>query len=183
MPKLTVRDLDVRNQRALVRVDFNVPTEERGGEIAITDDTRIRESLPTINYLREQGAKTILMSHLGRPKGKPVPKYSLRPVGMFLHDLIKHPVVFSHDCIGADAEKIVASLCPGDVALLENLRFYAGEEANDPMFAQSLAKLGELYVNDAFGAAHRAHASTVGITKDVAKSAMGLLMEKELKYL
>ena len=112
-----------------------------------------------------------------------MPKYSLRPVGMLLHDLINHPVVFSHDCIGADAEKIVESLCPGDVALLENLRFYAGEEANDPMFAESLAKLGDLYVNDAFGAAHRAHASTAGITKFVAKSAMGLLMEKELKYL
>ena len=183
MAKLTVRDLEVRDKQVLVRVDFNVPIEERGTEIAITDDTRIRESLPTINYLREQGAKTILMSHLGRPKGKPVPKYSLRPVGMLLHDLIKQPVVFSHDCIGADAEKIVASLCPGDVALLENLRFYAGEEANDPMFAESLAKLGELYVNDAFGAAHRAHASTAGITKYVAKSAMGFLMEKELKYL
>jgi phosphoglycerate kinase len=183
MSKLTVRDLDVRDKRVLVRVDFNVPIEERGEDVAITDDTRIRESLPTINYLREQGAKTILMSHLGRPKGKPVPKYSLRPVGMLLHDLIKHPVVFSHDCIGADAEKIVESLCPGDVALLENLRFYAGEEANDPMFAESLAKLGDLYVNDAFGAAHRAHASTVGITKFVPKSAMGLLMEKELKYL
>ena len=123
------------------------------------------------------------MSHLGRPKGKPTPKYSLRPVGMKLHDLIDHPVIFSHDCIGADAEKIVASLCPGDVALLENLRFYAGEEANDPMFAESLAKFGDYYVNDAFGAAHRAHASTAGITKFVAKSAMGFLMEKELKYL
>jgi 3-phosphoglycerate kinase len=183
MAKLTVRDLDVRDRHVLVRVDFNVPLEERSGEMVITDDTRIRESLPTINYLREQGAKTILMSHLGRPKGKPTPKYSLRPIGMMLHNLINHPVVFSHDCIGADAEKIVQSLCPADVALLENLRFYAGEEANDPMFAEALAKLGELYVNDAFGAAHRAHASTAGITKFVARAAMGLLMEKELKYL
>ncbi len=183
MAKLTVRDLDVRDKRVLVRVDFNVPLEERDGEMAITDDTRIRESLPTIKYLREQGAKTILMSHLGRPKGKPTPKYSLRPVGMKLHDLIDNPVIFSHDCIGADAEKIVASLCPGDVALLENLRFYAGEEANDSMFAESLAKFGDYYVNDAFGAAHRAHASTAGITEFVAKSAMGFLMEKELKYL
>jgi 3-phosphoglycerate kinase len=183
MPKLTVRDLEVRDKRVLVRVDFNVPLEERGDQIVITDDTRIRESLPTIKYLREQGAKTILMSHLGRPKGKPVPKYSLRPVGFLLHDLINRSVIFSHDCIGADAEKIVASLCPGDVALLENVRFYAGEEANDPMFAESLARLGELYVNDAFGAAHRAHASTEGITKFVPKSAMGFLMEKELKYL
>jgi phosphoglycerate kinase len=183
MAKLTVRDLDVRDKRVLVRVDFNVPLEERNGEMVITDETRIRESLPTIKYLHEHGAKTILMSHLGRPKGKPTPKYSLRPVGVKLHDLIDHPVVFSHDCIGADAEKVVASLRAGDVALLENVRFYAGEEANDPMFAESLSKLGELYVNDAFGAAHRAHASTAGITKFVAKSAMGFLMEKELKYL
>src|ERR1043165_7268937 len=138
MAKLTVRDLDVRDKRVLVRVDFNVPLEEHNGEMVITDETRIRESLPTIQYLHEHGAKTILMSHLGRPKGKPTPKYSLRPVGVKLHDLIDHPVVFSYDCIGADAEKIVASLCPGDVALLENLRFYAGEEANDPMFAESL---------------------------------------------
>ncbi len=183
MSKRTLRDLDVRDKRVLVRVDFNVPTEERDGDIHITDDTRIRESLPTIQYLREHGAKTILMSHLGRPKGKPTPKYSLRCVGMLLHDLLRQPVVFSHDCIGADAEKIVGSLCPGDVALLENLRFYAGEEANDPMFAESLAKLGDLFVNDAFGSAHRAHASTAGITKFIAQSAMGFLMEKELKYL
>ncbi len=181
--KLTLRDLDVANKRVLVRVDFNVPLEERDGDFKITDDTRVRESLPTIRYLRERGAKTILMSHLGRPKGQPVPKYSLRPVGVLLHDLIDHPVVFSHDCIGADAETIVASLQPGDVALLENLRFYAGEEANDPMFAEALAKLGDVYVNDAFGAAHRAHASTAGITKFVSQSAMGFLMEKELKYL
>ncbi len=109
MPKLSLRDLDVRGKRVLVRVDFNVPTEERDGAIVITDDTRMRESLPTINYLREQGARTILMAHFGRPKGKPVEKYSLRPVGVALHDLIGHPVVFSHDCIGADAEKIVAA--------------------------------------------------------------------------
>jgi phosphoglycerate kinase len=183
MAKLSVQDLDVRDKRILVRVDFNVPMEERGGDFHITDETRMLESLPTLNYLREHGAKTILMSHLGRPKGKPVPKYSLRPVGVRLHDLIGQPVVFSHDCIGADAEKIIAHLQSGDVALLENVRFYAGEEANDPMFAESLAKLGDLYVNDAFGAAHRAHASTVGITKFVAQSAMGFLMEKELKYL
>ena len=135
------RDLDVRGKRVLVRVDFNVPTEERDGAIVITDDTRMRESLPTINYLREQGAKTILMAHFGRPKGKPVEKYSLRPVGVALHNLINHPVAFSHDCIGADAEKIVADMKEGDVTLLENVRFHAGEEANDPMFAESLAKL------------------------------------------
>lgn len=184
MAKLTLQDLEVRDKRVLVRVDFNVPMEERAdGDFTITDDTRMRESLPTLNYLREQGAKTILMAHLGRPNGKPEPKYSLRPVGLALHDLIGQPVVFSHDCIGADAEQIVEHLNSGDVALLENLRFYAGEEANDPMFAESLAKLGDLYVNDAFGAAHRAHASTVGITKFIAQSAMGFLMERELKYL
>src|SRR6186713_2681573 len=133
MNKLTIRDLEVRGKRVLVRVDFNVPTEEREGQIAITDDTRMRESLPTINYLREQGAKTILMAHFGRPKGKPVEEYSLRSVGVALHDLINHPVAFSHDCVGADAEKIVADMKEGDVTLLENVRFYAGEEANDSM--------------------------------------------------
>ncbi|MEO8438814.1 MAG: phosphoglycerate kinase [Spartobacteria bacterium] len=184
MAKLTLRDLDVRGKRVLVRVDFNVPTEERDGEIVITDDTRMRESLPTINYLREHGAKTILMAHFGRPKGKPVEKYSLRPVGVALHSMIDHPVAFSHDCIGADAEKIVEEMKEGDVTLLENVRFYAGEEANDPMFTESLAKLSDgIYVNDAFGAAHRAHASTAGITKFVSQAAMGFLMEKELKYL
>src|SRR5437773_5060587 len=172
MAKLSLRDLDVRGKRVLVRADFNVPTETRGGKIRITDDTRIRESLPTINYLREHGAKTILMAHFGRPKGQPVEKYSLRPIGLRLHDLINHPVIFSHDCIGADAETIVAQMEESDVVLLENLRFYAGEEANDPMFAESLAKLGELYVNDAFGAAHRAHASTAGIAKFVRQAAM-----------
>ena len=184
MAKLSVRDLEVRGQRVLVRVDFNVPTEEQDGKIVITDDTRLRESLPTINYLREHGAKTILMAHFGRPKGQPAEKYSLRPVGLALHDLINHPVAFSHDCIGADAEKIVAEMKDGDITLLENVRFYAGEEANDPMFAESLAKLSDgLYVNDAFGAAHRAHASTTGVTRFVKQAAMGFLMEKELKYL
>jgi 3-phosphoglycerate kinase len=181
--KLSVRDLDVNGKRVLVRVDFNVPTEERGGKIAITDDTRIREALPTIDYLREHGAKTILMSHLGRPEGKRVERYSLRPVGDHLHTLINHPVIFSHDTIGSVPEQIVSHMQSRDVALLENLRFQAEEEANDPKFAEALAKLGDVYVNDAFGTAHRAHASTVGITKFVGQSAMGLLMEKELKYL
>src|SRR6188472_1828379 len=181
--KLTVRDLDVRGKRVLVRVDFNVPTEVRGGKIRVTDDTRIRESLPTINYLREHGAKTILMSHFGRPKGKPVEKYSLRPIGEYLHTLINHPVIFSHDTIGKIPEEIIAHMKEGDVALLENVRFQPEEEANDPTFAEALAKLGDLYVNDAFGAAHRAHASTAEITKFVSKSAMGLLMEKKLHYL
>ncbi len=183
MPKLSVRDLDVRGKRVLVRVDFNVPIEVRGGEIRITDDTRIRASLPTINYLREHGAKTILIAHFGRPKGKRVQKYSLRPIGDYLHSLIHQPVIFSHDTIGDVPEKIISHMENGDVALLQNVRFQPEEEANDPKFAEALAKLGDLYVNDAFGAAHRAHASTAGITKFVAKSAMGLLMEKELKHL
>jgi phosphoglycerate kinase len=181
--KLTLRDLDVRGQRVLVRVDFNVPTEERDGHIAITDDTRIRESLPTLNYLRENGAKTILMAHFGRPKGTPVAKYSLRPVADYLHTLIDHPVAFSHDTIGTIPEEIIGHMNEGEVTLLENVRFHPGEEANDPAFSEALAKLGDLYVNDAFGAAHRAHASTAGITKFVKQSAMGLLMEKEIQYL
>src|SRR5450755_147899 len=183
MNKLTVRGLDVRGQRVLVRVDFNVPTEERDGHTAITDDTRVRESLPTINYLREHGAKTILMAHFGRPKEKPVEKYSLRPIGDYLHTLINHPVVFSHDTIGEIPEEIISHMKEGDVTLLENVRFHPGEEANDPQFAETLARLGDLYVNDAFGAAHRAHASTAGITRFVKQSAMGFLMEKEIQYL
>lgn len=183
MNKLTLRDLQVQGQRVLIRVDFNVPTEERDGQIAITDDTRIRESLPTINHLRENGAKTILMAHFGRPKGKPAEKYSLRPVGDYLHTLIDHPVAFSHDTIGKIPEEIIAHMNGGDVTLLENVRFHPGEEANDPVFAEALARLGDLYVNDAFGAAHRAHASTAGITKFVRQSAMGFLMEKEIQYL
>jgi 3-phosphoglycerate kinase len=181
--KLTLRDVEVSGRRVLLRVDFNVPTEERDGHIAITDDTRIRESLPTINHLRENGAKTILMAHFGRPKGEPVEKYSLRPVADYLHTLIDHPVAFSHDTIGQIPEEIIAHMKEGDVTLLENVRFHPGEEANDPGFAEALAKLGDLYVNDAFGAAHRAHASTAGITKFAQQSAMGFLMEKEIKYL
>src|SRR3954467_5588118 len=181
--KLSVRDLDVRGKRVLVRVDFNVPVEERDGKTVITEDTRIRESLPTIQWLREQGAKIILMAHFGRPKGNPVEKYSLRPVGDYLHTLIDHPVAFSHDTIGAIPEAIIRDMKEGDVTLLENVRFNAGEEANDPAFAEALAKLGDVYVNDAFGAAHRAHASTAGITKFVKQSAMGFLMEKEIQYL
>ena len=183
MSKLSIRDLDVRGKRVLVRVDFNVPTEERDGKIQITDDTRIRESLPTINYLREHGAKTILMSHMGRPKGQRVEEYSLRPIADYLHTLINHPVAFSRDTIGIEPEEIIANMQEGDVALLENLRFQPEEEANDPKFAEALAQLGDIYVNDAFGAAHRAHASTAGITKFIKQSAMGFLMEKELKYL
>ena len=183
MNKLTLRDVDVRGKRVLVRVDFNVPIKEDGDKIEITDDTRIREALPTINYLREQKAKTILMSHFGRPKGKRVPKYSLRSVADHLHTLINQPVLFSHDTIGEVPEKIVKAMCDCDVAMLENLRFQPEEEANDPKFAHALADLGEIYVNDAFGAAHRAHASTAGIAMFMNERAMGFLMEKELKYL
>ncbi len=183
MQKLSLRDLEVRGKRVLVRADFNVPVETRGGKIRVTDDTRIRETLSTINYLREHGAKVILMSHFGRPKGKPVKKYSLRPIGEYLYSLIHQPVIFSRDTTGDVPKEIIAHMESGDVALLENVRFQPGEEANDPNFAKALAELGDLYVNDAFGAAHRAHASTVGITKFVEKSAIGFLMEKELKHL
>jgi phosphoglycerate kinase len=182
--KLSVRDLDVNGKRVLVRVDFNVPVEEKGGQIRITDDTRVREALPTINWLRQHGARSILMSHFGRPKGKRIEKYSLRPVGDHLHTLIDCPVAFSYDTIGDIPPKIIADMGDGDVMLLENLRFQPQEEANDPGFAKALADLGDkLYVNDAFGAAHRAHASTAGITKFVDKAAMGFLVEKELRYL
>src|SRR5438445_233878 len=163
MAKLSLRDLDVCGKRVLVRVDFNVPIETRGGKIRVTDDTRIRDTLPTINYLREHGAITILMSHFGRPIGKRVEKYSLRPIGDYLYSVIHHPVIFSHDRIGDVPKTIIDHMQSGDVALLENLRFQPGEEANDSEFAKALAELGDLYVNDAFGAAHRAHASTVGI--------------------
>jgi len=183
MQKLSVRDVDVGGKRVLVRVDFNVPIKEDGDKVEITDDTRIREALATINYLRERKAKTILMSHFGRPKGKRVQKYTLRPVADHLHTLINQPVVFSHDTIGEVPEKIIAGMKDGDVAMLQNLRFQPGEEANDPKFASALAELGDVYVNDAFGAAHRAHASTAGIAMFMETRAMGFLMEKELKYL
>jgi phosphoglycerate kinase len=160
MNKLSLTQIDVKGKRVLVRVDFNVPLEERSGKQVVTDDTRIRETLPTINYLREQGAKVILMSHLGRPKGKPVEKYSLRPVAARLEQLIGQPVAFASDCVGKAAEEIAANLRDGGVALLENVRFHGEEEKNDHTFAQALAKLGDVYVNDAFGSAHRAHAST-----------------------
>ena len=181
--KLSVRDIDVTGKRVLMRVDFNVPVDEKEGKAVITDDTRMRESLPTINYLREQGAKVVLLAHFGRPKGKPNPKFSLRPIADHLHTLINHPVVFSHDVIGEVPAKIIEHLKNGDVALLENVRFHAEEEANDPAFAKELAKLGDIFVNDAFGAAHRAHASTEGVAHHVPKAVAGFLMEKELAYL
>jgi 3-phosphoglycerate kinase len=183
MTKLSVRDLDVKGRRVLVRVDFNVPTEEVDGKIRITDDTRIRESLPTIELLREKGAKVILLAHFGRPKGKPNPKYSLRPVAVHLATMIPPPVEFSPDVIGPAAEAATRAIPEGGVLLIENVRYYKEEEENDDQFAASLAKLGDLYVNDAFGAAHRAHASTAGVAKHLPQAAMGLLMERELQYL
>ena len=183
MPKKTIRDLDFTGKRALVRVDFNVPIDFKDGVAVITDDTRIKETLPTIRHLIEQGAKVILCSHLGRPKGKRSEKESLRPVADHLHTLLGKPVAFSHDTTGEVPEKIIAHMHNGDVALLENVRFQAEEEANDPTFAQALAKLGDVYVNDAFGSAHRAHASTEGVAHHVSAAVAGLLMEKELAYL
>ena len=187
MPKLSIHDLDLKNKHVLIRVDFNVPLSEDGSEI--TDDTRIRETLPTIRYALEQKAKLILASHLGRPKGKPTAKYSLRPVVDRLRILLDHQigekinVAFSPDCIGEIAEEMSRQLESGQVLLLENLRFHPEEEANDSEFARKLASLCEVYVNDAFGTAHRAHASTEGITHHVKQAAAGLLMEKELNYL
>ena len=170
MTKLSLTQINLKGKRVLVRVDFNVPLEERDGKQVVTDDTRIRETLPTINYLREHGARVILMSHLGRPKGKAVEKYSLRPVAARLEELIGQPVAFASDCIGKLAEEIAANLRDGGVALLENVRFHPEEEKNDPAFAQALAKLGDVYVNDAFGSAHRAHASTEGVAKHRCRS-------------
>jgi phosphoglycerate kinase len=183
MSKLSLTEIDLKGKRVLVRVDFNVPLEERNGKQVVTDDTRIRETLPTINYLREHEAKVILMSHLGRPKGKPVEKYSLRPVAARLEELIGHPVAFASDCVGKPAEEIAANLRDGGVALLENVRFHPEEEKNDPAFAQALAKLGDVYVNDAFGSAHRAHASTEGVARILPIAVAGFLMQKELRYL
>jgi len=187
MAKLTVRDLNVRDKRVFVRVDFNVPLEEKDGQMAITDDTRIVETLPTLKLLLGQGGKLILAAHLGRPKGKREPSMSLRPVAAKLADLINRPVAFADDCIGEKVEKTVGVMQPGDLLLLENVRYYNEEEANDPGFAEKLAKVADVYVNDAFGAAHRAHASTEGVARVVSKRggqcAAGLLMERELKFL
>jgi phosphoglycerate kinase len=187
MPKLTVNDLNTRDQRVFVRVDYNVPMEERDGKMVINDVTRIKETLPTLQLLIKQGAKIILAAHLGRPKGKREPSMSLKPVAEKLSEMLGRKVYFAEDCIGEPAQKAVAQLKSGDVLLLENVRFHDKEEENCPVFSEDLAKLADVYVNDAFGAAHRAHASTEGIARVIAKRggrcAAGLLMERELKFL
>ena len=187
MPKLSIRDLDLAHKRTLIRVDFNVPLSSDGSEIL--DDTRIRETIPTIEYALRRKAKVILCSHLGRPKGKPVASMSLRPVVDRLRELLDHVlgdeenVAFSPDCVGPIATELATNLSSGQTLLLENLRFHAEEEKNEPEFARKLASLCDVYINDAFGSAHRAHASTEGITHFAKQSAAGLLMERELTYL
>ncbi len=187
MPKLSIKDIDLTNKRVFIRVDFNVPLTEDGS--TITDDTRIVATLPTIEYAVRHRAKVILASHLGRPKGKPNPKYSLRPVAIRLRELLDRKfheginVAFAPDCVGEVATELAHQLESGQVLLLENLRYHAEEEANDPAFSKALASLAEIYVNDAFGSAHRAHASTEGITHFLKPAVAGLLMEKEITYL
>jgi phosphoglycerate kinase len=179
MNKITIRDLDLKNKKVIMRVDFNVPLSN--GKVA--DDTRIQKALPTIQYILEQNASLILISHLGRPKGKVVPEMSLKPVAEYLATLIDKKVEFVNDCIGNFAEEAASNLKAGEVLLLENLRYYKEETDNDLAFSEKLSKLGDVYVNDAFGTAHRAHASTEGITKFFDKCAAGFLMEKEINYL
>src|SRR4051812_49234495 len=174
--KRTLEALPVQGKRVLVRVDYNVPLNDQG---AITDDTRIRETLPTLNYLLDKGAALILCSHLGRPKGKPNPLYSLQPVAKRLESLLRRPVQMAPDCIGEKVEQIAHALKPGEILLLENLRFHPEEEANAPVFARALAGLAEAFVQDAFGAVHRAHASTAGVAK-LLPGAAGLLLAKEI---
>lgn len=180
MKKLSIEKVDLKSKKVLVRVDFNVPLDEN---LNITDDIRITSALPTIKKIIKDGGRTILMSHLGRPKGGPNPKYSLKPVAIRLGELLQIDVKFAPDCIGDQVEAIVNSLKDGEVLLLENLRFHAEEEKNDSVFAEQLAKLGDVYINDAFGSAHRAHASTEGVTRFIKTCASGYLMQKELDYL
>jgi phosphoglycerate kinase len=177
--KLSIKDLDLKGKRVFIRVDFNVPVKDG----KVEDDTRIRGAMQTIRHATEQGARVILASHLGRPKGERVEKYSLRPIAEHLSELLGQPVAFADDCVGDEAQAKVDVLKNGDVLMLENLRFHAEEEKDDESFAKQLASLCDVYVNDAFGAAHRAHASTAGITKHVKQAAAGLLMQKELDYL
>jgi phosphoglycerate kinase len=179
MPKLSIKDLSLTGKRVFIRVDFNVPLANAGTEI--TSDKRIRASLPTIRYALEQGAGVVLASHLGRPKGKPNPEMSMKPVAKRLEELLGQPVKLAPDCVGPEVEALLPK--PGGVLLLENLRYHCEEEANDPAFSRCLARLCDLYVNDAFGSAHRAHASTVGMIRFVPQAAAGLLMDQELKYL
>ena len=179
MPKLSIKDLDLKGKRVFIRVDFNVPLASAGQEI--TSDKRIRASLPTIQYALEHGAGVILASHLGRPNGKPNPEMSMKPVAARLRELLGKPVTLAPDCVGPEVEAMLPA--PGEVLLLENLRYHPEEEANDPVFSEKLARLCDVYVNDAFGSAHRAHASTVGMVSYVGKGAAGLLMDQELKYL
>jgi len=178
--KLTIRDLDLKGRRVFCRVDFNVPIDASG---QITDDTRIVAALPTLRHIIAAGGKLILASHLGRPKGVPDPKFSLAPVAPHLSKLLGQPVAMASDCIGPEVEQLVSSLNNGDVLLLENVRFHAGETKNDPEFSKQLARLADVYVNDAFGAAHRAHASTEGVARLLDQAACGFLMEEELRYL
>jgi phosphoglycerate kinase len=180
MKTLTIDNVDLKGKRVLVRVDFNVPLDDQQ---RITDDNRIVESLPTILKVLSSGGRCILMSHLGRPKGKPKPEFSLKPVANHLAGLLNRPVKFAADCIGDAAKREVEILRDGEVLLLENLRYHNEEEANDPEFARQLASFGDVYINDAFGTAHRAHASTEGVTKHVRVAAAGYLMQKELDYL
>lgn len=180
MKKLTIDNLELKNKKVLVRVDFNVPLDDN---LQITDDIRIVSSLPTIKKIISEGGKAILMSHLGRPKGKVNIKYSLKPAAERLEQLLNKKVILAPDCIGDDVKRIIDNMNDGDVALLENLRFHEEEEKNDVKFARKLAELGDIYVNDAFGSAHRAHASTEGVTKYIDKCAAGYLMQKELEYL
>lgn len=184
MGKLSLQNLidsgKIKGKKVLVRVDFNVPIDSEG---IITDDKRILESLPTINAITSNGGKCILMSHLGRPKGEKNPKYSLEPVAKYLSNVLDKPVLFSDDCVSKDNKEVTDAMDEGDILMLENLRFYKEEEKNDPEFSKKLAELGDVYVNDAFGTAHRAHASTEGVTKFMTENAAGFLIEKELKYL
>lgn len=182
MAKKSIRELDLSNKRTLVRVDFNVPLDEKNGQMIITDDTRIQETLPTLRYLIEKGAKLILCSHLGRPNGKKDPKQSLAPVAKALGSLLNTQVSFAPDCVGPATKAQADALKPGEILLLENVRFHPGEESNDPDLARQLADLADIYVNDAFGSAHRAHSSTAGVASHL-PAVSGLLMEKELRWL
>jgi len=187
MAKLTVRDLEVTGKRVFLRVDYNVPMEDKGGKMVINDETRIRETLPTLKVLLEKRGRLVLAAHLGRPDGKREPSLSLKPVAEKLSELLGRPVQFVDQCVGPKAEEAAGALEDGEVLLLENVRFHAEEEENDPVFAAQLARLADVYVNDAFGAAHRAHASTCGVARIVSawggRCAAGLLMERELKFL